>query len=280
MGVKKAIRETSSRAAVVVGARLRGGAKKAEAAFPAGAPRVGKASRGATPVATTPVRIVGHRSPDSDEDMRARLAHVLGPWALAIRGIAVRFTDLNGPRRYGPDTRCSIQVEVPNRPPVVVTGEGAGAIAAFAYTLPRVGRALRHALSRAGIHVRPGHVPGPRPEPPLENAPSLFGRREGRSALDLELALARPEKVRRDLFTDTAQPGVSASDRRAGGGHSARRNTRRSRAGMTASLEDSLGRPSRKSTRRSANRGKPSQGKERTAVARAVTPSARSGRRG
>jgi len=43
----------------------------------------------------------------------------------------------------------------------------------------------------------------------------------------------------------------------------------------TVALEPSISRPSRKSTRKSANHGKPSQGKERNAVAQSVTPKAR-----
>lgn len=45
-----------------------------------------------------------------------------------------------------------------------------------------------------------------------------------------------------------------------------------------AALEDSATRPSRKSTRGSSNRAKPSQGKERTAAAKVVSPSARATR--
>jgi hypothetical protein len=47
---------------------------------------------------------------------------------------------------------------------------------------------------------------------------------------------------------------------------------------MTVVLEDSPERPSRRSTRRSLNRGKPSQGKERAAVAEVIKPSTRAAR--
>jgi len=53
-----------------------------------------------------------------------------------------------------------------------------------------------------------------------------------------------------------AAPGVSETDRKAGGGSSAARNTKLNRAGMGYTLEDSAQRPSRKSTRKSANRAK------------------------
>jgi len=63
--------------------------------------------------------------------------------------------------------------------------------------------------------------------------------------------------ARSDSLVDTAQQGVSASARKAGGGSTARRNTKHNLAGLTSALEDSAqDRPSRKSTRRSANRAK------------------------
>jgi hypothetical protein len=46
----------------------------------------------------------------------------------------------------------------------------------------------------------------------------------------------------------------------------------------TVALEDSATTPSRKSTRGSSNRGKASQGKERTALAKSLTPSANAAR--
>lgn len=108
----------------------------------------------------------------------------------------------------------------------------------------------------------------------------IIGRRVGRGPEARARALARPEKLRRDAYVDTSLPGVSASDRRAGGPTTARRNARKKPSRATATLEDSRTKPSRKSTRRSANRGKPSQGKERTAVSRSFTPAARAARGG
>lgn len=128
------------------------------------------------------------------------------------------------------------------------------------------------------MKARRGHRPV-RPQVAPDDPGEIIGPRVGRGGAALERALARPEKRRRDSVVDTSLPGVSASDRRAGGGISARRNTRAKPRRGTAALEDSRTKPSRKSTRRSVNRGKPSQGKERTAVARSVTPQARHARR-
>jgi hypothetical protein len=69
----------------------------------------------------------------------------------------------------------------------------------------------------------------------------------------------RPPRRRRDHPTDTALAGVSAADRKAGGNSTAARNVSKSAARKTPyMLEDSLAkhRPSRKSTRRGANKQK------------------------
>jgi hypothetical protein len=65
-------------------------------------------------------------------------------------------------------------------------------------------------------------------------------------------------RARRDVPVDTAAPGVSATDRKAGIGSTAARN-RSARAGRKggAALEDSAGpRASRRSSRRSSDRTK------------------------
>jgi hypothetical protein len=68
----------------------------------------------------------------------------------------------------------------------------------------------------------------------------------------------KPKPAPRNWPVDTSLPGVSATDRKVGGGSSGIRNLS-SRAARKApyALEDSAtGRPSRKSTRRAANRQK------------------------
>ena len=68
----------------------------------------------------------------------------------------------------------------------------------------------------------------------------------------------QPPKARRDVPVDTSKPGVSATDRKAGGGHSGTRNvSARAKAKGGAKLEDSAtGKPSRRSTRKSEGRVK------------------------
>jgi hypothetical protein len=90
----------------------------------------------------------------------------------------------------------------------------------------------------------------------------------------------KPKRRRRDWPVDTAQPGVSATDRKAGHGSTAARN-RSLRAGRKggAALEDSLsGRPSRKSTRKSEGSLKTTSNLQRRQVRRVSSPKARATR--
>jgi hypothetical protein len=78
----------------------------------------------------------------------------------------------------------------------------------------------------------------------------------------------RPPRARRDLVVDTALPGVSATDRKAGGGDTAKRNASKSAARKGgAKLENSTnGKPSRKSTRGSSNRSKRTSNLQRKVI--------------
>ncbi len=121
-------------------------------------------------------------------------------------------------------------------------------------------------------------APPQRGVPPSRSG-SLIGRRVGQGRDQLEAALDRPEKRRRDEPIDTSRPGVSASDRRAGGGSTARRNSKRNSAGATAALEDSArDRPSRKSTRKSAGRSKRDSNLQRRQTRRTTSAKARASR--
>ena len=84
----------------------------------------------------------------------------------------------------------------------------------------------------------------------------------------------QPPTPRRAKPVDTSMPGVSASDRRASG------RTESVRAGKKAqyALEDSAGKPSRKSTRKASNRQKTDSQmrvKRRTAESRPETQTSR-----
>jgi hypothetical protein len=89
----------------------------------------------------------------------------------------------------------------------------------------------------------------------------------------------QPKPPRRDARVDTAQPGVSASDRKAGGDSTAERNrSKRAARKGGAALEDSKTEPSRKSTRKSKGRAKRTANLERRQTRRTRSPAARAAR--
>jgi hypothetical protein len=101
-----------------------------------------------------------------------------------------------------------------------------------------------------------------------------------RDAVRPKTKSAKPKKPKLQSV-DTALPGVSASDKRKGQGHTAVRNAS-GRADKKAAfgLEDSAsGRPSRKSSRKSANRAKPDSNLKQRQT-RATTSATTRARRG
>lgn len=259
----------------------------ARARFSKGSSKVGKPAAGRGALDRTPVTIRAREPLGSgfEQRIRSQLASRIGYAAELIERITVRFDDVNGPKG-GIDTICRIKVVVSGRPSILVEKRAESYELAFAHAAGAIGTAIERALGKHGL--RAGRRAGPS-APPRTRAPApapapdegeLIGRRVGRGPAALARALQRPEKLDRAAYVDTAAVGKSASDRRAGGPATARRNTLARTTRATATLEDSRTRPSRKSTRRSANRGKPSQTKERAAVAKMLTPQARSARRG
>ena len=84
----------------------------------------------------------------------------------------------------------------------------------------------------------------------------------------------QPRKRRRDAPVDTSLPGVSASDRKVGAGSTAARNrsARAERKGGVRLEDSQSGKPSRKSTRRSSGRMKPTSNLERRRIRRSSAP--------
>ncbi len=82
-----------------------------------------------------------------------------------------------------------------------------------------------------------------------------------------------PPRPRRDVPVDTAQPGVSATDRRAG-----RKESLHAAKKAAYVLEDSKGRPSRRSTRKSSNRQKTDSQMRAKRRTQEVNPGARGAR--
>jgi hypothetical protein len=257
-------------------------------------PRAQKASAGRTRVAETPlhIRVRGVHLPEGfGPQARALLGRRLARFATHIERASVRLEDVNGPRG-GVDTVCRIQLAVSNRPAVLVERRAVDVETALKRAASAIPRAVDRSLASVGAstpaatRARPSRaVPRPRRVSPQPADGSLIGRRVGRARTNLERAASRPEKRRRDVWIDTAAPGVSETDRKAGGGSSAARNAKLRGAGMGYTLEDSARRPSRKSTRKGANRlksgskqGRRERRKTHSAKAQASRAMARSGR--
>ena len=252
--------------------------------FPASRPRGRKRHAGATDVERTPLAIRAEGITISEEleaNIRKRLAARLGGFADRIERLTIRFEDVNGPRG-GVDVVCRAKVVLSGLPSVVVETRGETDRLAFGLLVTALTRAVRKSLDRAP-KPRGGRAEKGAAQPisavPVDAAAdpgSVIGRRVGRGAANLAAALDRPEKRRRDLPVDTAAPGVSATDRKAGYGSTARRNTKARTTRATATLEDSRQpRPSRKSTRKSANRAKSATNLQKRAVAATTSPGAR-----
>ncbi len=242
-----------------------------------------KRSAGRPVLGGTPVAIRSREATDETfaRRFRTQLARRIGHAAGLIERITVRFEDVNGPKG-GIDTACRIKVVLAGRPSIVVEKRAQSPASAFGAAAAAVGTAVEREQGRHALHTgsRRGPAGRPRMHTPEPDAGELIGRRVGRGREALARALHRPEKLDRAHYVDTAAHGTSASDRRAGDVFTARRNTRGNTTRATVALEDSRTRPSRKSTRRSANRGKPSHAKERAAAVQRSMPQARSIRRG
>ena len=245
-------------------------------------PRPSKHEGGRAGVTQTPlhVRTFGATARAGLGDyVREKLGRKLGKFAPAIERVSVRFDDVNGPRG-GVDTVSHIKVVLSQRPSVVVQAQGTDAWHAFDQVSHRTERTVRRSLGRAGItsgRGAPRRAPARAASSPSNGKParayaalpkgSLIGARVGRSSANLARTLAWSNAV------DTSLPGVSATDRKAGGGSTAARNVKRSTSRATAALEDSAtGKPSRKSTRGSANRTKAGSKQGRRAKVRAASP--------
>lgn len=228
-------------------------------------PRSAKKAAGRTDVERTPLSI-RMSGVDVTEELKryvhARMGAKLGAVADRIERLTVRFDDVNGPRG-GVDKKCRIKVVLAGLDSVVYESSGVDAREAMDRAANGTQRAVRKALDRSSARA-------PSPSRAREvSAPEAGAPRPSGGA---------PSK-RRDAFVDTAAPGVSASERRAGGGSTARRNAKRNTARATSALEDSAkDRPSRKSTRKSANRAKRDSNLKRRQTRATTSPKARARR--
>lgn len=246
-----------------------------------------KRTRGRTAIEETPVT-TRSRVPLPVEDRRrieARLRRALAPFGTRIERATIRFEDVNGPR-HGLGMRCAIKVVFSGSDSIIVAEQATNVLETATLAIPRVARSVRRHVDQSGAKTPratrrrspPRASASEQVVEPLPDEGSLIGKRVGRGRANLAAALERPEKLRRDALVDTAQPGVSATDRKAGGGITARRNSKQNTAGMTSALEDSRSKPSRKSTRGGTNRTKAATQLTRRAQRKLRSPQARAER--
>jgi hypothetical protein len=212
-------------------------------AFAATVPRAERRAAGRTWAPRTPlaVRTTGLAvDPGLRERIPRRLGWRLGKFAPRIERLTVRFADVNGPRG-GIDVACRIKAVLSGLPSVVVTEVAGTPSEAFDRAGQRVERGVRRAIGRAVEGGRLG-----RREPP---------RRAGE------------DKARRTARRAEAPPSTAA------------RNRKGRAPKATVALEDSArSRPSRKSTRGSANRAKHGNKLARRERRRAASPKGRRAR--
>jgi ribosome-associated translation inhibitor RaiA len=181
--------------------------------------------------------------PDLRRRIHRRLGWRLGKFAPRIERLTVRFEDVNGPRG-GIDVACQIKVVISGVPSVVVTELAGTPIAAFDRAGQRIERVVRRTIGRARERGRLGRVPPPE----------------------------RPRDVYERKHQDNAR-GANAAPASAS---TATRNRKQRARKATVALESSTqSRPSRKSTRRSANRAKHGNKLARRERRRVSSPNAR-----
>jgi ribosome-associated translation inhibitor RaiA len=179
--------------------------------------------------------------PELRDRILRRLGERLGKFAPHIERLTVRFEDVNGPRG-GIDVVCRIKAVISGLPSLIVTERAGTAAQAFDRAGLRLERAVRRAIGRARER---GHVTRPQ-------APEL-----------------QPEFQRQPRRAPASRVAAST----------AARNRKGRAPKATVALEGSTrARPSRKSTRKSANRAKHGNKLARRERRRATSPKGRRAR--
>lgn len=113
---------------------------------------VPREERGRTVGPQTPVDIHAHGVEVSDpmiDYVHQKLGAKLGAFSLLIERVSVRFDDLNGPRG-GLDCECRLQVMIAGRPTLVATERAKDPRTAFDGACQSAARAVKRSLERAG----------------------------------------------------------------------------------------------------------------------------------
>jgi putative sigma-54 modulation protein len=186
------------------------------------AKRSPKRSRGRTRIDDTPLLTHARVAlPEvTRESIEERLRHTLAPFGTRISRAEIRLDDVNGPRG-GVGLRCSIDVLFAGGDRVRIEQDAAEVLEAVRRIMPRVAHRVRQHVGRSG-----------------HKTPRATLRRR---------ALGEPEAA--PSLASLPEAAASAGSNGKHGKHDGRQND----SGMTYALEDSSGKPSRKSTRASSN---------------------------
>ena len=210
------------------------------APFAANISRADWRTAGRTWAASTPlaVRTSGLAvDPELRRRIHGRLGLRLGKFAPRIERLTVRFEDVNGPRG-GKDVACRIKAVISGLPSTLVTELAANPAKAFDRAGQRLERVVRDAIGRGRESGRLDRLPPP--------------------------AGAGEKVVQRDARASQASTPATPRNR-----------NRRPRKATFALEGSTLPRPSRKSTRGSANRAKHGNKLARRERRRASSPNAR-----
>ena len=180
-----------------------------------------KRSRGRTRIDDTPLLTHARVAlPEvTRESIEERLRRTLAPFGTRISRAEIRLDDVNGPRG-GVGLRCTIDVLFGGGDRVRIEQRAAEVLEAVRRIMPRVAHRVRQHVGRSG-----------------RKTPRATLRRQ---------AAAEPEAA---ALLPSVPEAVPAGSQGKHGKHDGGQND----SGMTYALEDSRGKPSRKSTRASSN---------------------------
>lgn len=196
-------------------------------------------------IAPAAIRTTGVRVDEDMSDLvRKKLGLRLGKFSAHVERVSVRFVDINGPKG-GIDTECRVKVVLTGMPSVLAESREVDVRTALDKVGHVIERSVRRALEKAGIGTGKSR-----------------GSARGKGAARKKVAAKR---------ADASEPDAKSTITRNLKGRAPR---------ATAALEDSAtGVPSRKPTRKSANRAKSGNKLAQRATEETRSPSARAMRR-
>jgi hypothetical protein len=167
--------------------------------FPATSAKAGKANRGATDVAQTPLEIRARPrklGKAAEAEIRERVSRAFGHWAPMIAAMTARIEDENGPKG-GVDRRFALQIDLTGHPPVHVEHKAATTAEAEALTIKAGVAAMKKLMGR--LHRSAGRTSVPGPSVPAAQASPRKRRgherrNDSKAAAVLEDSASKPSR--------------------------------------------------------------------------------------